>query len=100
MWTDHVGNPSKTETFDKDFFTKVTDSVLESLFSSLTDPNGVLCEPLQYEEIARVCSTLKLGVSGVEMDYEHIRFAGLPFWKLLFQLYQAFSIISLFAIPY
>ena len=23
-----------------------------------------------------VCSTLKLGVSGVEIDYEHIRFAG------------------------
>ena len=33
---------------------------------------------------------MKSGVSGVEIDYEHIRFAGLPFWKLLFQLYQTF----------
>ena len=33
---------------------------------------------------------MKVGVSGVEIDYEHIRFAGLPFWKLLFQLYQTF----------
>ena len=32
--------------------------------------------------------TLKLGVSGVEIDYEHIRYAGPPLWKLLFQLYQ------------
>ena len=36
----------------------------------------------------RVCSTLKLGVSGVENDYEHIRYAGPPLSKLLFQLYQ------------
>ena len=33
---------------------------------------------------------MKLGVSGVEVDDEHIRFAGRPFWKLLFQLYQTF----------
>ena len=33
---------------------------------------------------------MKLGVSGVEIDYEHIRFAGSSFWKLLFQLYQTF----------
>ena len=52
------------------------------------DPNGILCEPLEYEEVARVCSTLKLGVSGVEIDYEHIRYAGPPLWKLLYQLYQ------------
>ena len=93
MWADHfeaLGSPSETETFDKDFFIKVIDSVRESLFSFLTDPSGVLSEPLEYEEIAHVCSTLKLGVSGVEIDYEHIRFAGPPFWKLLFQLYQSF----------
>ena len=59
-------------------------------FSFLTDPSGVLSEPLEYKEIAHVCSTFKLGVSGVEIDYEHIRFAGPPFWKLLFQLYQTF----------
>ena len=103
MWADHfeaLGSPSETETFDKDFFNKVSDSVRESLFSFLTDHGGVLSEPLEYKEIARVCSALKLGVSGVEIDYEHIRFVGPPFWKLLFQLYQTFSIISLFVIPY
>ena len=93
MWADHfeaLESPSEIETFDKDFFNKVSDSVRESLFSFLTDPSGVLFEPLESKEIAHVCSTLKLGVSGVLIDYEHIRFAGLPFWKLLFQLYQTF----------
>ena len=102
MWADHfeaLCSPSEIGTFDKDFFNKVSDSVRESLFLFLTDPSGALSEPLEYKEIAQVCSTLKLGVSGVEIHYEHIRFAGPPFWKLLFQLYQTFSIISLFAIP-
>ena len=93
MWADHfeaLGSPSEIETFDKDFFNKVSGSVRESLFSFLTDPGGVLSEPLEYKEIVHVCSTLKLGISGVEIHYEHIRFAGPPFWKLLFQLYQTF----------
>ena len=88
MWADHfeaLGTPSEIATFDKGFFTKVIDSVREVF---VNDPNGILCEPLEYEEVARVCSTLKLGVSGVEIDYEHIRYAGPPLWKLLFQLYQ------------
>ena len=92
MWADHfeaLGSPSEIETFDKDSFNKVSDSVRESL-SLLTDPSGVLSEPSEYKEIAQVCSNLKLGVSGVEIDYGHIRFAGPPFWKLLFQLYQTF----------
>ena len=62
MWADHfqaLGSPSEIETSDKDFFIKVSDSVRGSLFSFLTDPSGVLSEPLEYEEIARVCSTLK-----------------------------------------
>ena len=54
------------------FFTKVTDSVREVFSTFVNDPNGILCEPLENEEVARVCSTLKLGVSGVEIDYEHI----------------------------
>ena len=37
-----------------------------------------------------VCSKLKMGISGVDVDYEHIRFAGPPLWKLLFKLYQNF----------
>ena len=91
MWADHfeaLGTPSEIATSDKGFFTKVTDSVREVFSTFVNDPNGILCEPLEYEEVARVCSTLKLGVSGVEIDYEHIRYAGPPLWKLLFQLYQ------------
>ena len=61
---------------------------VRSLVPFFYDPNGILCEPLEYEEVARVCPTLKLGVSGVEIDYEHIRYAGPPLWKLLYQLYQ------------
>ena len=60
-------------------------------FFFLTDPGGAMSELLEYEGIAHVCSTLKSGVSSVENDYEHIRFAGPPFWKLLFQLYQTFK---------
>ena len=37
-----------------------------------------------------LCASLKAGISGAEIDYEHIRFAGSPLWKLLFQLYQDF----------
>ena len=29
-----------------------------------------------------------MGISGVDVDYEHIRFAGPSLWKLLFKLYQ------------
>ena len=83
-----LGTPSEIATFDKGFFTKVTDSVREVFSTFVNDPNGILCEPWEYEEVARVCSTLKLGVSGVEIDYEHIRYAGPPLWKLFFQLYQ------------
>ena len=31
-----------------------------------------------------------MGISGVDVDYEHIGFAGPPLWKHLFQLYQNF----------
>ena len=50
---------------------------------------GVLSEPLSYEEVAQVCSSLKLGISGVTLDYEHIRFAGPPLWH---ELYGQFSL--------
>ena len=56
----------------------------------MNDPSGELCERLRYKEVESVCASLKAGISGVEIDYEHIRFAGSPLWKLLFQLYQDF----------
>ena len=54
------------------------------------DPSGTLSESLKYEEVEDVCSKLKMGISGVDVDYEHIRYAGPPLWKLLFKLYQNF----------
>ena len=81
MWVYHfeaLGTLSEIATFDKGFFTKVTDSVCEVFSTFVNDPNGILCESLEYEEVARVCSTLKLGVSDVKIDYEHIRYAGPP----------------------
>ena len=37
-----------------------------------------------------MCSRLKLGVSGVLIDYKHIQFGGLSLWQHLLQVYQAF----------
>ena len=64
MWADHfeaLGTPSEIATSDKGFFTKVTDSVHEVFSTFVYDPNCILCEPLDYEEVL---------------------------WKLLYQLYQ------------
>ena len=62
MWADHFqALGTEIATFDKDFFTKVTDSVREVFSTFVNDPNGILCEPLEYEDVARVCSTLNWG---------------------------------------
>ena len=64
---------------------------VKDIFNSCTeDPFGVLNEPLQYCEEERVCSQLKPGVTGVSIDYEHIRLAGPNVWVLLHQLFQDF----------
>ena len=64
---------------------------VRSLISCANNPLGVLREPLDYDEVAYVCSKLKLAVTGRCIDYEHIRFAGPQLWRLLFELYQNFS---------
>ena len=43
-----------------------------------------------YDEVECVCSQLKPGVTGVSIDYEHIRFAGSNLWVLSHQLLQDF----------
>ena len=56
MWADHfeaLGTRSEIAIFDKGFFTKVTDSVREVFSTFVNDPNGILCEPLEYEEVTR-----------------------------------------------
>ena len=93
MWADHfktLGTPSVNDNFDNNFCADIANRVREVFDSCMNDPSGVLCEPLRYEEVESVCASLKAGISGVEIDYEHIRFAGPPLWKLLFQLYQDF----------
>ena len=97
MWADHFEalGPSVSVRYNG-FLTRVTTSV-KDLFNSCTDNlSGVLNEPLQYYEIERVCSQLKPGVTGVSIDYEHIRFAGLNLWVLLHQVFQDFYINSQF----
>ena len=93
MWTDHfetVGTPSVNDNFENNFCADIADRVREVFDSCMNDPSGELCEPLRYEEVESVCASLKAGISGVATDYEHILFAGLSLWKLLFQLYQDF----------
>ena len=82
--------PSENTQFDGDFLTCVTTNVQEIFTSCTDDSSGVLSGPLQYEEVARVCSQLKLGVCGVLIDYEHVKFTGPDLWILMQDLYQTF----------
>ena len=93
MWADHfeaLGTPSANLNFDNDFAVRVSIRAKEILEHCLHNPLGILNELLSYKEVANVCSRLKLGVSGVLQDYEHIRYAGPPLWELSFKLYQSF----------
>ena len=69
--------------FDTDFLTRVTATVQEILTCCTDDPSGVLSGPLQYVEVARVCSHPKPGVYGALIDHEHVKFAGPDLWILL-----------------
>ena len=82
MWADHfevLRTPSESATYDNGFAAQVSAHVKETFEACLDDPEGILNEPLTYDEIANVCSKLKPGVCGVFLDYEHIRYAVLLF---------------------
>ena len=94
MWADHfeaLGTPTENEYFDNAFLSHVVSGVCEIFDSCTYNPFGVLCEPLDHDEVACVCSKLKLGVTGICIDYEHIHFAGHPMWRLLFEMYFRIS---------
>ena len=93
MWADHfeaLGTPTENEYFENAFLSRVVSGVREIFDSCTNNPFGVLCERLDYDEVACVCSRLKLGVTGLCIDYEHIRFAGPPVWRLSFEMCQNF----------
>ena len=93
VWADHfeaLGTPTENEYFDNAFLSRVVSGVREIFDSCTNNPFGVLCEPLDYDEVACVCFKLKLGVTGLCIDYEHISFASPPVWRLLFEMYQNF----------
>ena len=82
MWADHfeeLGTPDLHTDCDNNFTACVSAFVSNFYKTCLDDPVGVLCEPLSYEEVAKVCSNLKSGISGVTLDYERIILLGLPF---------------------
>ena len=91
MWANHfeaLGTSFASSNFDNDFYDRVTTRVQGIFINYTEDSSGVLNEPLQYEEVAKVCSCLKRGTSGVLIDYEHVLFPQLR--KHLFCLFQEF----------
>ena len=85
-----LGTSTVSLNFDNEFANSISTHIQNIFQNRVNDPTGALNEPLTYEEVASVCSNLKLGVSGVSMDYEHVGYAGPPLWMLLFHLYQQF----------
>ena len=92
MWANHfedLGKPSVSACFDNEFSDRVATRVRNIFASCQNELPGTLNEPLQYQEVFNVCSKLKSGVSGVLIDYEHIRF----FYGTYFTIYiRHFSI--------
>ena len=96
MWANHfedLGKHSVSPCFDHEFSDRVASRVRNIFASCQNELPRTFNEPLQYQEVFNVCLKLKSGVSGVLIDYEHIRFEGPILWKLLHDLYiRYFSI--------
>ena len=98
MWADHfetLGTPSVNDNFDNNFSANVVDRVREVFDSCMNDPSGDMCEPFVYEEVTSVCAlsvraSLKAGISGVEIDYEHVRFVAQPYGNSCFSYIRIF----------
>ena len=76
--------------FCNEFYKQVFHSVRKVFI--FYDHLGVLCEPSQDKVSVNVLSKPKSGVSGVEIDYEHIRIADLEIclssWKLFLKTFH------------
>ena len=87
MLADHFeasGTPTASLNFDNEFANSISTHIKNIFQNCINDPTGALNEPLTYEEVAGVCSSLKPGV------YEHVGYAGPLLWGLLFYLHQQF----------
>ena len=93
MWADHfeaLGTPTINLNFDNEFADLILTHV-QTIFQNCTsDSTGAFRGPLTYKEVATVSSNLNPGVSGVLLDYEHIRYAGPSLRRLLYHMYQQF----------
>ena len=93
MCADHfeeLGTSDLDTDYDNNFATRISAYVANFHKTCLYHPVGVFMESLSNEEVANVCLSLKSGISGVSLDYEHIRFAEPPLWHLLHELYNHF----------
>ena len=75
---DASGTIFANSNFDNHFYDRVTARV----YFCTDDPSGFLNEPLK-QEVSKVCSRLKRGISGV-LIHVHVLFTGPPLWKHLF----------------
>ena len=86
MWADHfeeLGTSDLHMDYDNNFAARVSAYVVNFCQTCLDHPVDVLSELLSFEEVAKVCSSLKSGISGITLDYEHIRFSGPTLWHFL-----------------
>ena len=64
IWADHfeeLGTPDLHTDHDNNFAVRVSAFVANFYKTCLDHPVGVLSEPLSYEEVAQVCSSLNIG---------------------------------------
>ena len=82
--------PSYSDSYDSNFFNRVTGCVKEIFEICISDNNGVSSANPSYDEVASVCANLPLDKSGISLSYEHIRFGGPSLWKVLHKLFTKF----------
>ena len=60
--------PLSNANFDSNFLAKVANTVQELFVSFTDDLSGTSSERPKYEEVEDVCSKLKMGISGADVD--------------------------------